>query len=127
MADQAKVEKKRTTYKPGNLLDFPEHLMDRAKYGYKWRSQEQLAALSDGYDPKHWQIALDKDGKSIKRGDLVLAQMPIDMYQAMKDHKDEVRRSQTQLLLEKEAAQFDRDSHEFRKKGGKVKFEFKQE
>lgn len=119
--------KKRTVYKPGNLLDFPEHMIDRTKYGYKWRSAEQLAALSDGYDPKGWELFKDKDGKHVKRGDLILAQMPIDMYQAMKDFKDEQRRQQSQLILEKQASEFERDSHEFRKKGGKIKFEFKQE
>lgn len=119
--------KKRTVYKPGNLLDFPEHLLDRSKFGYKWRSQEQLSALSDGYDPKHWELFKDKDGKPIKRGDLVLAQMPIDMYTAMKEAKEETRKNQTKLLVENDAAQMDRDAHEFRKKGGKVKFEFKQE
>lgn len=127
MADAPKVEKKRTVYKPGNLLDMPEHMLDRSKYGYKWRSAEQLSALSDGYDPKHWELFKDKEGKLVRRGDLILAQMPIDMYQAMKEHKDEARKQQTQLLFEKQAAEFERDSHEFRKKGGKIKFEFKQE
>lgn len=125
MADT--TTKKRTVYKPGNLLDFPEHMLDRSKYGYKWRSQEQLAGLSDGYDPKHWELFKDKDGKYVKRGDLVLAQMPIDMYTAMKEAKDQARKQQSQLLLEKQASDFERESHDFRKKGGKIKFEFKQE
>lgn len=119
--------KKRTVYKPGNLLDFPEHMLDRAKFGYKWRSAEQLSALSDGYDPKGWSLYKDSEGKHVKRGDLVLAQMPIDMYEAMKDYKKEQREAQTRLVMEKQAAEFERDSHEFRKKGGKIKFEFKQE
>ena len=120
------AEKKRTVYKTGNLLDFPPNL-DWVNYGYKWRSQEQLAALSDGYDPKHWQLYKDKDGKTVKRGDVILAQMPIDMYKAMKDSKEEARINQTKLLIEQEASEFDRNAHEFRKKGGKIKFEFKQE
>ena len=127
MADTKTTEKKRTVYKPGNLLDFPEHMLDRTRYGYKWRSQEQLAQLSDGYDPKGWELFKDKDGKVVKRQDLVLAQMPIDMYNAMKEYKDEVRKAQSQLVLEKQAAEFERESHDFRKKGGKIKFEFKQE
>jgi len=119
--------KKRTVYKPGSLTDFPEHMLDRSKYGYKWRASEQLAGLSDGYDPKGWELFKDKEGKFIKRGDLVLAQMPIDMYRAMQEAKQEARDNQTRLLFDQQAAEFDRDSHEFRKKGGKVKFEFKQE
>lgn len=118
--------KKRTVYKQGNLLDFPDHL-DQTKYGFKWRSAEQLAGMSDGYDPKGWELYKDKDGKHIRRGDLILAQMPIDMYQAMKDSKQEAREASAKHLIEQEAAQLDRDSHEFRKKGGKIKFEFKQE
>lgn len=121
------TEKKRTTYKRGNLLDFPEHMLNRSLYGYKWRSQERLAGMSDGYDPQGWEIVKDKDGKPIRREDLVLAQMPIDMYQAMKEQKKEDRESQTRLLLETQAAEFERESHEFRKAGGKIKFEFKQE
>jgi hypothetical protein len=39
-----------------------------------------------------------KEGKLVRRGDLILAQMPIDLYQAMKEHKDEARKQQTQLL-----------------------------
>ena len=121
------ADKKRTVYKQGNLMDFPEQVMDRSKYGYKWRSQEQLAGLSDGYDPKHWEIAKDKDGKPIKRGDLILAQMPMDMYKAMQEAKQANRERQTALLFENQAAQLERDSHDFRKKGGKIKFEFTQE
>lgn len=121
------TEKKRTVYKPGKLTDFPEHLLDRTRYGYKWRAAEQLAGLSDGYDPKQWELFKDKEGKYIKRGDLILAQMPIDLYKAMKEAKEEARVAQNRLIFENQAAELDRDSHEFRKKGGKVKFEFKQE
>lgn len=118
--------KKRTVYKPGSLTDFPKDL-DWSKYGYKWRSAEQLSALSDGYDPKQWELHTDANGKHIKRGDLILARMPIDLYRAMKDAKEEARKNQTKLLIENETAQMERDAHEFRKKGGKIKFEFKQE
>lgn len=127
MSDKAAPEsKKRTVYKQGNLLDFPKDL-DHTKYGYKWRSAEQLAALSDGYDPKQWQLHTDANGKHIRRGDLILARMPIDLYKAMKEAKEEVRVNQMKLLVENESAQMERDAHEFRKKGGKIKFEFKQE
>lgn len=126
MATEQKVEKKRTVYKQGNLLDFPKDL-DWANYGYKWRSAERLAGLSDGYDPKGWELHTDKNGKHIRREDLILARMPIDMYRAMKESKEDMRKQQTQLLLDGQAAQLERDSHEFRKKGGKIKFEFTQE
>jgi len=121
------VEKKRTVYREGNRLDFPEHMLDRSRYGYKWRSAERLAGMTDGYDPKGWELFKDKDGKHVRRDDLILAQMPIDMWKAMKEQKDEARENQTRLLFDQQAAEMDRDSHEFRKKGGKVKFEFKQE
>lgn len=120
-------EKKRTVYKPGNLLDFPEQLLDRTRYSYKWRAAEQLAGMSDGYDPKGWELFKDKDGKYVKRGDVILAQMPLDMYRAMKEDKEATKKRQTELLFENQAAELERESHEFRKKGGKVKFEFKQE
>ncbi len=125
-AEQQKTEKKRTVYKQGSLLDFPKNL-DTANYGFKWRSAEQLAGMSDGYDPKGWELYKDKDGKYVKRGDVILAQMPIDMYRAMKDGKKEAADNQTKLLFEEQASQLDRETHEFRKKGGKIKFEFKQE
>lgn len=119
--------KKRTVYKKGALLDFPETLCDKTKYGYKWRSAEKLSQLSDGYDPDGWELVKDKDGKHVRRGDLILAQMPKDMYDAMKESKEEDRKMQLNLLMENQAAELERDSHDFRKKGGKIKFEFKQE
>jgi flagellar basal body L-ring protein FlgH len=118
--------KKRTTYKAGNETDFPQNL-DWSNYSYKWRSIERISALTDGYDPKHWELYKDKDGKTIKRGDLILVQMPIDLYRSMQDQKEENRRSAAALLVQAQNAQQDRDEHEFRKKGGKIKFEFKQE
>lgn len=119
--------KKRTVYRKGGLLDFPEHILERSKYGYKWRSAEKLSQMSDNYDPDGWELFHDKDGKTIKRGDLILAQMPKDMYDAMKAEKEEARVGQIRFLMESQAAEMEREGHEFRKKGGKIKFEFKQE
>jgi len=119
--------KKRTSYKRGNELDLPEHNLDRSQYGYRWISASKLAEATDGYEPRGWELFKDKDGKHVRRGDLILAQMPKDMHNAMIEAKEEARKSQMQLLLESQTAQTERDSHEFRKKGGKIKFEFKQE
>lgn len=127
MAGEVKTEKKRTTYKRGSQLDMPEHVLNRAQYGYRWISAERLAEATDGYEPRGWSLFKDSDGKHIRRGDLILAQMPKDMFDAMKEEKEEARNLQLKLLLESQAAEMERDAHEFRKKGGKVKFEFKQE
>lgn len=121
------TQKKRTVYKQSDMLAFPEAVMNRAEYGYRWISAERLNEASDGYEPRGWQLFKGPDGKHVRRGDLILAQMPIDMYNAMKEAADEARRSQIRLLIESQVAQTEHDSHEFRKKGGKIKFEFKQE
>lgn len=121
------ADKKRTVYKPGSHLDMPEHLLDRKQYGYRWISAERLAEATDGYEPRGWALFKDKDGKHIRRGDLILAQMPKDLFDAMKEEKERARRDQMELLLQGQAEQLERASHEFRKKGGKLKFEFSQE
>lgn len=126
MSAETPATKKRTVYKRGSDLDLPAGL-DKAKYGYRWISAEKLAAATDGYEPRGWALYTDTAGKHVRRGDLILAQMPIDMYNAMKEDKEDARKSQLKLLIEDQAAQMERDAHEFRKKGGKIKFEYKQE
>lgn len=121
------ADKKRTSYTPGNTLDMPEHILDRKAYGYRWINAEKLAEATDGYEPRGWVLFKDKDGKHIRRGDLILAQMPKDMHDAMKKTKDDARKLQHDLMLDSQRAESDRESHEFRKKGGKINFEFKQE
>lgn len=130
MADSVKsqVAPKRTQYKPGGLTDFPEHIMNRAQFGYRWISQSKLAEASDGYEPRGWEIFKEKDtGKVVKRGDLILAQMPIDMYKDFLTAEKTAREDQVRLVLEGLHADEERLTDEFRRKGGKVKFEFKQE
>lgn len=122
----AEVNKKRTVYKRGSDLDLPSGL-DHVNYGYRWINAEKLAAATDGYEPRGWALYTDKGGKHVRRGDLILAQMPKDMHDAMKEAKEEARKGQLQLLLEDQVAEMDRAGHDFRKKGGKIKFEFKQE
>jgi hypothetical protein len=119
-------EKKRSTYKRGSLADLPSHV-DKSKYGYRWINAERLHENSDGYEPRGFELDKTAEGKVTRRGDLILGRMPIDMHNAMRDQKDEERKSQLELLFQKQAAQEDKDSHEFKKKGGRVKFEFKQE
>ena len=126
MSDTTTTTKKRTVYKRGNDLDLPAGL-DKAKFGYRWISAEKLAAATDGYEPRGWALHTNAEGKHVRRGDLILAQMPIDMYNAMKEEKEDARKGQMKLLIEDQAAQMERDAHEFRKKGGKIKFEYKQE
>lgn len=118
--------KKRTTYKRGGELDFPPGL-DTTNYGFRWINAEKLAAATDGYEPRGWALYKDKAGNHVRRGDLILAQMPKDMHDAMKELKEEARLQQVKFLVEAQAAEMDKLAHEFRKKGGKVKFEFKQE
>lgn len=118
--------KKRTVYKRGNDLDLPAGL-DKVNYGYRWISAEKLAAATDGYEPRGWALYTNKEGKHVRRGDLILAQMPKDMHDAMREEKEDARKNQIRLLMEDQAAQMERESHDFRKKGGKIKFEFKQE
>lgn len=118
--------KKRSTYGAGSRLDLPKHV-DKSKYGYRWISADRLAENSDGYEPRGWELDKDPEGKVTKRGDLVLGRMPIDMHQEMKQAKEEARVNQMQLMLERQSADEERATHEFRKKGGKIKFEYKQD
>jgi hypothetical protein len=120
------TEKKRSTYNKGSKLDLPKHI-DSTKYGYRWISSERLAENSDGYEPRGWEIDKSEEGKTTRRGDLVLGRMPIDMFTEMKEQKDTDRKDQMQLLLEKQSAEEEKEFHEIKKKGGRVKFEFKQE
>jgi hypothetical protein len=120
------MEKKRSTYKRGSKLDLPTGI-DKSKYGYRWISAERLAAASDGYEERGFELHKTEEGKEVRRGDLVLGRMPIDQYNAMKAEKEEARVNQMALLVEAQAEQEAREGHEFKKKGGKIKFEFKQE
>lgn len=117
-------EKKRTTYKRGSNLDLPT-TVDKSKYAYRWT---KVSKNSDDYDPRGWEVDLSKDGKPSRRGeDLVLSRMPLDMFEEMSAEKDADRKNQIKHFFEQQAAEDEKDSHEFKKKGGKVKFEFKQE
>jgi hypothetical protein len=122
-----KVEKKRSTYKPGNDFDFPEHLLDRKKYGYRWVAAAKFESNSDEYESRGWVKFKDSEGRSVRHKDCYLAQMPIDQYEARKEYKDNLRDEQTKLFFENLAAEEERASHDFKKKGGKVKFQFTQE
>lgn len=119
--------KKRTVYKAGSLLDMPEQILDRANYSYRWINAEKLAEASDGYEPRGWELFKDKEGRTIKRGDLILAQMPIDRWNSIREAAEEEQKNYLKLLLEGQAAQEEKLTHEFKKKGGRVKFEFTQE
>jgi hypothetical protein len=120
------AEKKRSTYKRGAAGDLPGHV-DKSKYYYRWLNANKVAQNSDYYDPRGYELDKNADGKTTVREDRILGRMPIDLYEAMKEEKEEARKSQLQLVLESQAAQEERDSHEFKKKGGKIKFEFTQE
>lgn len=119
-------EKKRSTYQRGSMTDLPKHV-DKTKYGYRWISATKLSENSDEYEPRGWEVDKNAEGKTTKRGDLILGRMPIDQFEAMKAEKETARKEQIGLLGQQQAEENERDSHEFRKKGGKVKFELKQE
>jgi len=119
-------EKKRTTYKKGSLVDLPAHI-DKSKFGYRWLNATKLSENTDGYEPRGYELDKNDEGKVTRRGDLVLGRMPIDQYEAMKEEKDEARKSQMELFFTQQAAEEERLTHEFKKKGGKVKFEFTKE
>lgn len=118
-------DKKRTTYKVGSTTTLPKHV-DKTKFGYRWLSADKLAAASDGYEHRGYEVDKNPEGNTTKRGDLILGRMPIDAFEDMKQQKEEARVDQLKLFMEKQAADDERDSHEFKKKGGKVKFEFTQ-
>lgn len=122
------TEKKRSVFKPGALTDMPAFAANDKANKYRWLNAELLASATDGYEPRGWSIAKDPtSGNSIRRGDLILGIMPMDQWQQVKEYKDNERREQTQLFFEKQAADDERISHEFKKLGGRTKFEFKQE
>ncbi len=119
-------EKKRSIYNRGSRLDLPKHV-DKSKYGYRWIGAESLSAASDGYEHRGWEVDKSPEGSVTRRQDLILGRMPIDMFEAMKADKEEARLNQMKHFMQKQAADEDRLTHEFKKKGGKVKFEFTQE
>jgi hypothetical protein len=119
-------DKKRTTYNRGSRLDLPKHV-DKTKFGYRWINAENLKENTDGYEPRGYQLDTDESGKHTRRGDLVLARMPIDMYEAMKAQKEEDKLRQTELIFQRQAEQAEQEAFAFRKKGGRIKFELKQE
>lgn len=117
--------KKRSTYKKGNFLDFPKWC-DLASYGYRWLSANKLAAASDGYESRGWSVAKDPSGQITRRDDLILGQMPRDMYEDMLDQKREDAQTQTQMVLERQAANDEMIKDQMKSLGGKVKFTYEQ-
>lgn len=119
-------EKKRSTYKKGSKLDLPQGI-DKAKYGYRWIGQDRFQDNSDGYEERGYEIHKDADGKPVRRGDLLLGRMPIDAHSDRREENEKARVEQTQYVLEKQAAEDEQMAHEFKKKGGKMKFNYSQE
>lgn len=127
MSDNS-TNKKRSVYKPGSLLDFPQWSIDDKANSYRWLNAELLAAATDGYEPRGWAIAKDpKTSNPVRRGDLILGSMPIDKYREMKDYEDEMKRDQVRMVVQAQAEAEEVLTHDFKKKGGRTKFEFTQE
>lgn len=121
-------EKKRTSYKRGTTTSLPSHV-DKKKYGYRWLNASKLAAASDGYESRGYEIDKDPAGQVTRRDDLILGRMPLDVFEEMKAQKDEDRLGQMALLKEHHAEQQAVQEHQLKKMGGRVqgKFELKQE
>lgn len=120
------TEKKRTTYKKGSKLDLPKGI-DKAKYGYRWIDKARFEDNSDGYEERGYEIHRDSDGKAVQRAGMILGRMPLDTYESRKAEIEEARVSQTEFVLQKQAAEDEKLAHEFKKKGGKTKFTYTQE
>lgn len=120
-------EKKRTTYIPKNSFDMPEQMLDRKKFAYAWVAIKKYDHSVDEYEARGWVKFKTPDGKVVRLEEHYLAQMPIDQFEARQKYKDEQRDEQTRLFFDTQAAEEERLSHDFRKKGGKVKFSFTQD
>lgn len=120
------TEKKRTTYKKGSKFDLPKSV-DQKKYGYRWVGKEKFADSPDGFDERGYELCKSEEGSVIRNGDLLLARMPIDMHEERKASIEEARVGQNEFVLDKQAAEDDKLAHEFKQKGGKMKFNYSQE
>lgn len=116
------TEKKRSTYTRGSKFDLPAHV-DEKKYKYRWISSRRLAANSDSYEERGYEVDKSSpDGQAIKREDVVLGRMPIDKWEQFKAQKDQDREDQLELAFGAEAQKTDELAHELKKAGGKLKF-----
>jgi hypothetical protein len=116
-------DKKRSTYNPGDKLKMPEHLLDRKKYGYRWVRATAFSENSYDYEPRGYEKAKSPTGEIIKSGDLILAQMPVDMYEARKESIEQARLDQIERLQENQKSEHDMIRHAVKKAGGKIKIE----
>lgn len=91
-------------------------------HAHRWINAETVNARSDGYDPRGWVVSKDPNGNILRYKDVILAQMPLEEYEARKEEKAEATRLQTQAVLGKIGDEVERLSHEVKRLGGKIKF-----
>ncbi len=125
LAPKASVKaKKRTIYTKKGMLAYPEWALKDKEHEYRWISKRQLPR-TDGYDPRGWAVARDPETKqTLEAWDVILARMPSDEYEAMREHKDHRARMNLQTIQEAMATEEDRLKFEVGKLGGKIKSDF---
>lgn len=118
-------EKKRSTLIRGSLLDLPANL-DRKRFAYRWVSKARLDLASDGYEPRGY-VPYTVEGKHVARGDLILCQKSKEESERDNEIRAEAAAYKTEVTLQ---AMKEKDavlSHEVKKAGGKMKFEYGEE
>lgn len=118
-----KPAKKRTIYSPKGMLELPREAAEDKEHKYRWVSKRRNAR-SDGFDPRGWVIYRDSEGKTLEAHDAILYRMPIDEWQAMKEYKDNIARTQIQTVLDNIESQQDRLRFEVEKLGGRIESNF---
>jgi hypothetical protein len=92
-------------------------------HAHRWINSETINSRSDGYDPRGWVPAKNpKTNEILRYRDVILAQMPLEEYEARVQEKAEATQLQTQALLGGIGQEVERLSHEVKKLGGKIKF-----
>jgi hypothetical protein len=117
----SKPTKKRTVYSQQSMLEFPEWAKQDKSHKYRWVSTRQLAARSDGYDPRGWSTAKDPEtGETLKAYDVILARMPADEHAEMVEFKNSEKRNFVKHLTDNMDSQSDKLRYEVERLGGKI-------
>lgn len=112
--------KKRTIYSVRSMLELPEWAKKDTAHKYRWVSKRRTAR-SDGFDARGWSIARNpENNESLESHDLVLHKMPVDVYEAMQEYKQNLTRQNVEHVLESIASTQERLRYEVERSGGKL-------
>ena len=126
MSDIKKPAKKRSTLKHRSSYDLPKWAVEDKQHAYRWIKETKVSDRNDGYDPRGWvqsKIPAGNDGagERLRFKEMVLAQMPIDEHEALKQEKADAILFQTESVMGAAKELEAQATHEFRNAGGKLK------